>query len=98
MTLHAGWFRCRIRGQVKTNYPWIYYHLTLQGSKIALRREARYKAGLFLHRQIFDFEAIYPPDKLTPIKTVDGTEFYYRDALQAPPVPPLFINGGSDAQ
>ena len=87
-TIHAGWFRCRIRGQAKSNYPWVYFHVTAVGSKVELRREARYQAGLYLHRQIFEVESvIYVPDTLTPVKTINGTVFYYQNAIAAVPEP-----------
>ena len=87
-TLHAGWFRCRIRGASKSNYPWIYYHVTVVGPKTDLRREARYYAGLYLRRQIFDCESVVcSPVELSSVKVIDHIRFYYDGALAEVPPP-----------
>jgi len=85
-TLHAGWFRCRIRGLSRSNYPWIYFHVTIQGSQRELRREGRYLAGLYLHRQIFDFESVHAPDDISPLKTINDTVFYRRNSIAGIPL------------
>lgn len=88
-TIHGGWFRCRLRPQSKpANHRWIYYHVVHVGSHVEFRREARFRGGQYLHRQIFDFESVVvPPTDLTLAKQIDGMKFFFQGALAAVPPP-----------
>ncbi len=88
-TLHAGWFRCRLRGRTRpAEHRWVYFHVTSVGSKVELQREARYRAGLYLHRQVFDVEPVVcTPTDLTLARDVAGMPFYFQGALAEVPPP-----------
>lgn len=63
-------------------YRWIYFNLEWAGSSAEYRREARYRAQLYLHRQIFDFERIlYTPQNLTAAKIVNDLQYYFHAGL-----------------
>jgi hypothetical protein len=94
---YEGWWRARIRSRYGSNtqYHWIYFHASAP-SKTLLFREARFMAGLYLRRQIFDVEQIHSkPDRLKIARVIDGMEFFYQDALAAVPQITAQVQGGA---
>lgn len=65
---------------------WVYFEVTMRGSDTEWRRAARFLAGQYLHRQIFDVErVVYTPQNLTPAKRLNDVQYYFQGAIAAVP-------------
>lgn len=81
-----AWFRCRIRSRTGARHPWLYFQAEATNQR-ELWRQGRYWAGLWLKRQIFDFDQAYPtlPANLKLSHEFMGKHFYIENGLASVP-------------